>query len=178
MKKKEPGLHIMGIDPGETTGWAVCNMWLDHIDLISCGEVNGEDLISGGLEMFQPRTKWAPYRAQALALMQIVNEMQPKLVIIEDFTLRQFTTMKKEGIAPARVAAYLDCWLREIMMSHDWRNGSIVWQTPSQIAVISNDRMKEIMPKVYKATAGFPHARDAVRHCEIYRRRRSSKSAS
>lgn len=172
---KPVGMTVMGIDPGETTGWAVCRMTLGKLELISHGQISEEDV---WMANFQNSSKYALYRGQALTLMQVVTELEPQVVVIEDFVLRQFTTMKAEGISPVRIGAMLEVWLHEIMPHNEppWK-GKVEWQTPSQIGVMHNARMKEQMPEIYKATAGFPHARDAVRHCEVYRRRRSSKSS-
>jgi len=161
-------MKVMGIDPGETTGWAVCNITNNGGHKIKAhGEINGDELLEDGFEIEAPDAKYSQYRAQCLALMQVVNAEQPKVVIIEDFVLRQFTTMKAEGISPARIGAMLAVWLHEIM-SHErgLTRLKVKWQTPSQIAVLTKARMDLLGLWI----PGHPHACDAVRHCEIYRR--------
>lgn len=158
----------MGIDPGETTGWAVCRAGRST-EVLSCGEINGEDLLASGFELWQAEEKYSQYRATCLALMQILMAEEVQVVVIEDFTLRQMTTTKPEGISPVRIGAMLMVWLHEILPEGDpGFYGQVYWQTPSQAkSVLTDKRMRDL--GLWQR--GLPHATDAVRHCDLYRRR-------
>ena len=160
---------IMAIDPGETTGWAFGRASTQRFKLEAHGEIVVADL--KGFTAVLDTVKYHEYLQTAFTLMEIMQELRPKVVIIEDFVLRQFTTMKQEGISPARSGAMLMVWLYEIMPHEKgFADLRVVWQTPSQMAVINNERLKAL--GLYQR--GFPHACDAIRHCEVYRRKMSS----
>lgn len=158
-------MNVMGIDPGETTGWAIGTIE-PRTEIAMFGQINGDELIAGGLDVDYPQEKYASYRAICLALMQIVTNEQVDVCVIEDFTLRQLTTTKAEGISPVRIGAMLCVWLYEIMPTE--REIRVSWQTPAQAkTVVTDKRMKDLDLWV----PGLPHANDAIRHVDLYRRR-------
>lgn len=160
-------MRVMGIDPGETTGWAVCDVIDTGVVVLSYGQINCEDLLTSGFTIDQPHSKYVRYRAVALALMQIVAAEAVEVCVIEDFTLRQMTTTKAEGISPVRIGAMLEVWLNDIMPT-EHPDIRVAWQTPSQAKTVVNDkRMKALGLWI----PGNPHACDAVRHVDLYRRR-------
>jgi hypothetical protein len=161
---------VMGIDPGETTGWAVCEfMARGKLEVVSCGELNGEELISDGIDMTMPGAgNYSHHRAICMALMEILVAHDCSVVVVEDFVLRQFTTMDRAGIGPHGIINMLEVWLYDIMMPAGEWLGDVVYQTPSQAkGVMTDQRMKSL--ELWQR--GLPHATDAVRHCEVFRRK-------
>lgn len=173
---------ILGVDPGETTGWAVCKFeikqtrrplsegdGISKLQVLAAGQLNGHDLISDGLDMTMPGAgNYSHHRAIVMALMQILAENKCNAIVIEDFVLRQFTTMDRAGIGPHGIINMLEVWLYDIMMPAGEWQGDVVYQTPSQAKGVMNDqRMKAL--QLWQV--GLPHATDAVRHCEVYRRK-------
>lgn len=166
---------ILAVDPGETTGWCLAEVHSGKpLEVLSVGQLNGAELLQEGMDLLYPDSQFAQERAVALALMQIVSEHQVEVLVVEDFVLRQFTTMDRAGIGPAQIAAMLEVWVYEIIASaeaHEAGVGAEVQMVLQDVAsakrVVTDERLKALGLWV----RGLQHARDAIRHAELYRRR-------
>lgn len=155
----DPGLNVVGIDPGGTTGWALlwiptANVLLRDIDVLEdvefdCGEWSG------------------PEDEQAAKFARFVAGITGP-IIIEDFILRQFR-QDANLLAPVRVTAKMEYALYEMRLrAGDPLAYRVKKQQPSMAkSTATDDRLKDW--GLWEP--GKPHARDALRHAVTFLRR-------
>lgn len=96
-------------------------------------------------------------------------------VIVEGFTLREFR-QDEALLSPVRITSMFRYGLRGTGLGVRRGRGAgrqpILQQPSLAMTTITDDRLKDMDGgKFYRATAGKPHARDAVRHCLTFLRR-------
>jgi hypothetical protein len=153
-QKEEPVLHVIGIDPGETTGWAKITIPRDSM----FGDAPGKivDLKTGELT--------GPESAQALTMARILKRYIWPTVALEDFTLRTDVT-SREVLAPVRVAAKIhlciECGMAGSVIGVEWQLPSLAFET------MPDNRLR----KAGLWVEGSTHKRDAARHAMTLIRR-------
>lgn len=158
-----PTLTVIGIDPGETTGWAKISIPRDSIF--------GDE--PGRIVDFQHGEWTGPETAHALAFCRVAKRYIWPAVVVEDFTLRTSVT-SREVLAPVRVGAMIRFCVQTSMA------GSVVgfeWQLPSLAFETMPDNRLE---KAGLWVEGSAHIRDAARHAMtlIRRAKRDPKLAA
>jgi hypothetical protein len=159
----EPHLTVIGIDPGETTGWAKISIPRDSM----FGDAPGEILDFKHGEFTGPET------AQAKTFCRIAKRYIWPTIALEDFTLRTSVT-SREVLAPVRVAAKIHLCI-ELGMA-----GSVIgveWQLPAMaFDTMPDNRLR----KAGLWVEGGEHERDAARHAMtlIRRAKRDPKLAA
>lgn len=158
---------VLAVDPGGVTGWALfCfdpkAMVDDEVKLLSsigfwaCGEYAGDEC------------------SQVDRLESLARAWPNADVVVEDFILRQFR-MDRTLLAPVRITAAFKQVLRATAELTDAStpNRSFYLQQPNlAMSTVTDDRLKR--SGFYAATAGKPHARDAVRHALTFARRKKA----
>lgn len=160
---EQPSLTVIGVDPGETTGWAKITIPRDSI----FGDEPGAILDFKHGELTGPET------AQALTFCRIAKRYIWPTIALEDFTLRTSVT-SREVLAPVRVGAKIHFCIETGMA------GSVVgfeWQLPSLAMETMPDNRLE---KAGLWVEGSAHIRDAARHAMtlIRRAKRDEKLAA
>lgn len=162
---------VIAFDPGGTTGWAQMSFWddcfgpgeklLPWLHSWSCGQFVGDE---------------DDQVDQMIALVQ--GWPDDTDVVIEDFILRAYRR-GRELLAPVRITAAFKHelrWLGRPRRGRGREGGSrnprlpILQQPSLAMTCITDDRLKKI--GMYPPTVGQPHARDAVRHCLTWARRK------
>jgi hypothetical protein len=141
---------IFALDPGVTTGLAI--------------------LYAGAIKLSQLNLQ------QIAAIPDLLHETPPEVIVMEDF---QSNPAKNLGgrasvdpiFAPVRVSAMI-----EVYAALHNSPIKIVYQLPSDKAMMNDQRLQIVHPHGFKATRGLPHARDALRHLEIYLRRTRARN--
>lgn len=151
-------MRIVGIDPGTHTGCAWWESWdgwtAGQASLQSCTFVAKSGLVVEEVS------------SVVLPVVNWVLEVDPDLVVIEDFTLRgtgSVKSSKKEGISPARIAAGI---VTGLLLGERWRvGGEIAFQQPSEMSALTNERLRGRGVWVPdKGGVSSEHRRDAWRH--------------
>ena len=161
-KAREKTLTVIGIDPGETTGWAKITIPLNSM----FGNAPGRIIDHQTGEVTGPET------AQAQTICRILKRYVWPTVAIEDFDLHT-DVRSREVLAPVRVAAKIHFCLETGMA------GTVVgieWQMPKlAFDTMPDHRLKKI--GLYQP--GSEHRKDATRHAMtlIRRAKVSSKLA-
>jgi hypothetical protein len=160
---------VLAIDPGGTTGWSIFCFdpkalvddevkLLASINFWTCGEVTGDE---------DDQVDYLETLAAAWPLADVV---------VEDFILRQYR-QDRSLLAPVRVTASFKRALR-------WTGVQLPGQGQTQPrrfhlqqpnlakSAVTDTRMRA--SGFYQATAGKPHARDAVRHALTFARRKKA----
>lgn len=153
----DEGLFVVGIDPGETTGWAV--LWIPTANVLSreIGLMEDLEYNSGQLTGLENQ--------QVNCIRDVILYNAPNgPLIIEDFVLRQFR-QDRALLSPVRLTA-------KIELMHEYEGWGelhpIRKQQPSLAKSTATDaRLREW--GMYDV--GTPHARDAVRHAMTFLRR-------
>jgi hypothetical protein len=156
IEPEDPGLQVMALDPGETTGWAI--FWVPTANLLSrevglfddaeydCGQITG------------------PEEVQTLKVKTVMQGLMSGPLIIEDFILRQFR-QDKSLLSPVRVTAMVEYMLYE----QNWNAKHPVRK--QQPALAKTTATDERLRDWGLWEAGAPHARDAIRHAVTFLRR-------
>jgi hypothetical protein len=172
---------IMGIDPGETTGWAVLEDGrvggggLAALSLEDYGQLNGGELLAGGMHLdgLGEGGLYDADRAICMSLAILINEYEPDIVCVEDFILRPsgIGSTARSGLSPLRIIAMMEMWRFEIGFNFDalphGGDDGMTWsprwyyQQPSDAkGVVTDARLRAAGLWV----KGQQHARDAIRH--------------
>lgn len=149
-----PSLTVIGVDPGETTGWAKITIPRNSI----FGDAKGKILDFKHGELTGPET------AQAIAFCRIAKRYIWPTIALEDFTLRTNVT-SREVLSPVRVAAKIHFCIET------GRAGSVIgveWQLPATAMETMPDNRLE---KAGLWVEGSEHIRDAARHAMTLIRR-------
>lgn len=152
--QERPRLTVIGIDPGETTGWAKIDIPRDSI----FGEEPGEilDFKHGELN--------GPESAQALTFCRIAKRYIWPTIALEDFTLRTSVT-SREVLAPVRVAAMIRFCVDTSMA------GSVIGLEMQLPAMAFETMPDNRLRKAGLWVEGSAHIRDAARHAMTLIRR-------
>lgn len=163
--------HVIAFDPGGTTGWAQMCFWdecfepgekmLAWLHSWSCGQFTGneDDQVDQMIELVEG---WPSHTD----------------IVVEDFILRAYRR-GRELLSPVRVTAAFKHelrWMGRPKRGRGREGGKenprepILQQPSLAMTCITDERLKQM--GMYPATAGLPHARDAVRHCLTWARRR------
>lgn len=132
---------VMALDPGGTTGWAMCS---PNEQEVMCGQIGPEE-----------------HHGSLWVLMSGAN---PETIVMESFQYRQF-----QGVAKAKVelapVEYIGVVRLYKAIHAPWLN--LNFHTASMgKKFVSDEKLRRL--GWYKPTAGFPHARDALRHLVYY----------
>lgn len=150
----EATLTVIGIDPGETTGWAKITIPRDSM----FGDAPGAIIDFKHGELTGPET------AQAQTFCRIAKRYIWPAIALEDFIHRTDVT-SREVLAPVRVGAKIHFCIETGMA------GSVVgveWQLPAlAFETMPDHRLK----KAGLWVAGSAHIRDAARHAMTLIRR-------
>lgn len=146
-------MRIVFVDPGTVTGifWTNCEEGIGWEEWL--------EVVRGGVE----RGEW--FQGSSSEVERLVKDLDPAVVVCEDFQLRGDRLRGREALDPVRVAESLRSWLR----AHLWR-GRWEWQQASDAkAVVTDKRLRRWGLWI----PGNPHARDAIRHALLWQRRQS-----
>lgn len=151
-KDKKPKYRsVLGVDPGDTTGWAVVRTSTESAadvpEVVACGQISGIP-VKQALELADTLSFYGFHEPGRLGL------------VIEDFQVRTMSVR----LSPVQVGYALLGVLAE-------RFGSAVqpvWQMPSMAkTTATDDRLK----RWGLWQSGKPHANDAIRHGVVALRR-------
>lgn len=165
------GKRIMAVDPGETTGWCTGIATPAKFELDAHGEINGRDLLIAGFELAgEPGGIYFEDRAVVYCLMQILYDFRPQVLVVEDFVLRPtgIGSTERSGVSPLRIISMIELWVFDILCEEDHIDvPEVVYQQAgSAKRVVTDERLRAL--GLYKR--GVRHARDAIRHADLYRR--------
>ncbi|UJQ86153.1 RuvC-like resolvase [Gordonia phage Zany] len=165
---------VIAIDPGETTGWALWNLYpevlvyddekiSDNIQMWTHGQVEcvsrfeDDDFEDLGIAFVN--------ESEAIGVAELVGLLRSwdgAAVVIESFILRQ---QRKDAslLSPVRITAALSQWL--------WQQRRLYFvQQPSMAkTTVTDARLKTW--GFYERSGGMQHARDADRHAITFLRR-------
>lgn len=154
-------MSVVAIDPGVTTGVA----WVRELSDLTNPEVTVRWKAGNGFHEVVGDDEKMMIDSLLNGLGRIfqrdpIGEMGHVLVI-EDFILsRQSFTQKRELLAPVRVSAVVDFWVRDT-----WPEVLVEYQLPTRAKTTATDsRLKAYGLWV----PSMRHARDAVRHLLTY----------
>ncbi len=153
---------LMAIDPGSTTGYA----WV---------QIKKSDKMESAHEFFKERwmmdkAGYGEYgdsrAAEAITIDKVLTQIKnrkPNVVIIESYTVRlPVRDTSYTALSPARIGGAIDY----ACSGFAWEP-TVEWQTPSQMGVITDTRLKHWglwLP-------GKKDARAALKHLLIYMRK-------
>lgn len=147
----------IAFDPGGKTGWSIFAV---HADAINDPEYR----ILDNIEFWSMGEFFGPEKEQAREMHELVEQWPTAKIVMEDFVLRKFSTAR-ELLSPVRVC---ERFCGRMDQAGDER--PIIKQQPSlAMTTITDDRLRKM--KLYNATIGFEHGRDAVRHNLTWLRR-------
>jgi len=154
MAREEKCLTVIGVDPGETTGWAVIRIPLDTMYGNEPGRVVSH--VTGELT--------GPDTAQAQTFCRIAKRYIWPAIAMEDFALRTQVT-SRVVLAPVRVASKIHFCVQTGLAGTvtGWE-----WQMPALAMETMPDNRLE---KAGLWTEGSEHIRDASRHAMTLIRR-------
>lgn len=147
--------RIFCIDPGGTTGWVYGQV-----------QMNGSAHHQLAVAVLKGRMAYGQFKGSENGaidqMLQLIKEHKAETVVIEDYVVRlPYKNTHRAGLSPARIGAGLAYALSGVPSVTQ-----VKFQMPSQMAVITDDRLKAWglwLP-------GKPHACDAMRHMVIYLR--------
>lgn len=183
-------MKIIGIDPGTTTGIALCSVvgqrgTAGRFVVEATAEITGmaavDEIYGDGASSDPKAWRWLEYY-NALECLGWVDAHQPDLLVIEDFILQPgkggvngggtYRGGARAGLSPARIGAALGALL-EVGGYSGSGGGSggggsgatmqVVWQGSSMISRLNKARMDRLGLWV----RGSEHKRDAVRHAYV-----------
>jgi hypothetical protein len=162
-----PDLHVIGVDPGQTTGWCLltvpraCIYGTDPSEILAWdyGELTG------------------PEPAQVTTLTRMVREIQSlsyrvgPAVVVEDFDVGALVTTDTAVLySPVRIAAMI----RYAEHRHELNDGKVVLQSRA----LAKQTMTDDRLRLYDMwVEGSDHIRDATRHAITALRRARDKPA-
>lgn len=142
---------IMAVDPGGTTGVAVCEVGRGVSHYLVAKEHE-----AGRLRLEQLEGGW---KFQCHMLLAMCEQLRPDAVVIESFQLRT----KLAQLSPVQIGSVLDFELGKLHMP-------VEWQTPSERSVMTDARLRGWG----LWTPGKPHQMDALRHLLVFARKRAA----
>lgn len=148
--------RVLACDPGVTTGVAF-GVWIS-----ARKEWDGQIEIN----QFKMDTCDADHEFDmARAVMMTAVKCKAEILVMEDFYLRlPAGGSARSGLSPVRVGmAAFSIW-RSMEFAFPV---SFVWQQPGEMAIATDERLKSKGMWI----PGMPHAMDACRHLEIWRRK-------
>lgn len=167
-------MKIIGIDPGTTTGIALCSWFPPDsegrtrgFEIDATAEIDGyatvDEMYGEGAHQDDKAWRWCEYY-NALECFGWIEEHRPDILVIEDFILQpgkkgEYRGGARAGLSPTRIGGYIGMMIE---IAADF-NMSIKWQGSSMIAGLNQQRMKHHGIWV----VGSEHKRDAVRHCWV-----------
>lgn len=165
---------VIAIDPGETTGWAMWNVYpealcdpnekiLSNIHLWTHGQVECVERFDN--DEFEDKGVAFVNESEAIGVAELVSLLRnwdSATVVIESFILRQ---QRKDSslLSPVRISAALSQWLWQQRRSYFIQQPSLAKTTAT------DDRLKKW--GLYHRSGGMIHARDADRHAITFLRR-------
>lgn len=173
-------MKIIGIDPGTTTGIALCeaNVSKGTFGINEAAEITGvdglEERYGEGAAADDKAWRWLEYY-NALECYGWIDSFRPDLVVIEDFILQpgkqgEYRGGARAGLSPARIGAVLGTFI-EVAYEHEGL--TLMWQGSSLISRMNKVRMDRLGLWV----PASEHKRDAVRHAYVgYGRHMEGKS--
>ena len=171
-------LHsVLAFDPGGTTGWAVIAI---HPDALRPPGADGIAYKILDNIVFWSAGQFTGTEAEmADAMVELVKAWPGRSpLVVEDFILRVYRR-DRTLLSPVRITARFEHAVRYTGFAERQRSGpgrQIILQGPSMaMSVATDERLKTW--GFYNATAGQPHARDAVRHAITFLRREKEARA-
>lgn len=165
---------VIAIDPGETTGWAMWNVFpealcdpkekiLDCVQLWTHGQVECVERFDSS--EFEDKGVAFVSESEAIGVAEIVGLLRSwegSAVVIESFILRQ---QRKDSslLSPVRITAAISQWLWQQRRSYFIQQPSLAKTTAT------DDRLKQW--GIYQRSGSLIHARDADRHAITFLRR-------
>lgn len=166
-------MKVIGIDPGKTTGIALCCGSAADFVIMQTAEINGvqalEEKYGEAAAADDAAWRWLEYY-NALECYAWIDDAlsslkgdETLLVVIEDFILQpgksgEYRGGARAGLSPARVGACIG-----MMLEVGGDQCSIMWQNSSMISRMGKLRMERLGLWV----RGSEHKRDAVRHAYV-----------
>jgi hypothetical protein len=168
MRKLDPEpLRLLALDPGTTTGWAFAKLSRGDKVLLSVRETMEVGQLRGRCE---EETTW-------LVLMDVIGELEPEVVVVEDFVLfpNQKHSPDRSGTAPMRIIFGLDLFLWMATESDERFQSTdrfeeylllptVVKQMPGERSVIGDDDLRRWGLWRTPKQGGGRHAMDALKH--------------
>lgn len=154
----DPDMYtIIGIDPGGITGWSVFGI---HPDVFSG---NPEFRVIDNVDFWTAGQFTGNEDDQTDEIVELINSWPGARIAMEDFILRK-VGMAREMLSPVRITAKVEWAIRPRYF---------VLQQPSlAMTTITDERQKEMgfwLP-------GKEHARDAVKHCLTFAKRKREQA--
>lgn len=161
----EREIHVIGIDPGGTTGW--CRLTIPRLSIF--GRDNGE-IIEWEYGEFSGDEYKQAYEIAGLtrATQSLAYKIGPALVV-EDWTIEPVNrTTDRASLSPIRIGAMLVYAQRR----GDLADGTVTFQDRS---LAKGHMTDERLEAVGLYTKGSDHVRDATRHALTALRRAKQK---
>jgi len=141
---------IFALDPGVTTGLAIL-----YASTVQLSQLNLKEIAT---------------------IPAFIDNLRPEVIVMEDFQSNPARNLGGRAstdaiFAPVRVSAQIEVYAAQAAAPP-----RIVYQLPSDKGMMPDKRLALIHPHGFKATVGLPHARDALRHLEVYLRRQRQRA--
>lgn len=165
---------VIAIDPGETTGWAMWNVFpealcdpkekiLNCVQMWTHGQVECVERFDS--DEFEDQGVAFVTESEAIGVAELVGLLRSwegATVVIESFILRQ---QRKDSalLSPVRITAAISQWLWQQRRTYFVQQPSLAKTT------ITDARLKDW--GLYHRAGGHVHARDADRHALTFLRR-------
>lgn len=174
LKSYQKMATVIALDPGETTGWAMWNVFpealcdpkeniFDCVQLWTHGQVECVERFEH--DEFEDMGVAFVNESEAIGVAELVGLLRSwdgATVVIESFILRQ---QRKDSalLSPVRITAALSQWLWQQRRSYFVQQPSLAKTTAT------DERLKAW--GAYHRSGGLNHARDADRHAITFLRR-------
>lgn len=166
-----PHLHVLGVDPGQTTGWCRVTVPRDTI----YGDAPSEILEWDTGELYGPEPEQVIQLARLVRQIQSLDFKIGPALVCEDFDVSDTVTTDAEVLySPVRIAAMIRMTMHlATVPSYTplFGDALLVMQSRGMAKRITDDRLH----KAGLWTEGSNHERDATRHAIMALRRAKDK---